>query len=100
MPRNFPVFLIFLAVFFVVSSEATDAAAQTLDANTIRAALRTATPEENGFVDRAVRLVQQGRLPDALLRSTFLWAKRKPRWKFQYFRRALTLRAARIGIRL
>jgi hypothetical protein len=32
--------------------------------------------------------------------STFLWARKKPRHKFQYFKQALTVRAAGIGVTL
>jgi len=71
-----------------------------LDAATMKAALRTAAPEEDGFVDRVVRLANANRLPRSLVRSTFLWARKKPRWKFQYFRMGLILRAHWRGIRL
>jgi len=69
-----------------------------LDAATIKAALRTATAEENGFVDRVVALVDNGTLPRSLVESTLLWARTKPRHRFQYFKRGLIERAARQGI--
>jgi hypothetical protein len=69
-----------------------------LDAAAIRAALRTSTAEENGFVDRVVGLVNNGTLPRSLVESTLLWARTKPRHRFQYFKRALIERAARQGI--
>jgi hypothetical protein len=71
-----------------------------LDPELIKAALGTATPEDNGFIERVVTMVEQGRLPRSLVESTFLWARQKPDHRFQYFKRALTLRAARQGIRL
>jgi hypothetical protein len=35
-----------------------------------------------------------------LVQSTFLWARKKPYRKFQYFKYGLFLRAAQRGIRL
>jgi hypothetical protein len=73
-------------------------AATDLDAPTIKAALQTVDKEEQGFVERAVAQVAAGTLPRKTLETAFLWAKRKPSNKFQYFRRALILLAARQGI--
>lgn len=78
----------------------TSRAAAQLDAQTMRSALRTATPEEEGFIDHVLTLVDQGRLPRALVESTFQWARKKPRHRFQYFRYGLILRAAQEGIAL
>ncbi len=71
-----------------------------LDAQTMRSALGTATPEEEGFIDYVLTLVEQGRLPRALVESTFQWARKKPRHRFQYFRYGLIVRAAQQGISL
>jgi len=76
------------------------AAQARLDAETMRSALRTATPEENGFIDYVLALVDEGRLPRWLVESTFQWARKKPRHRFQYFKRGLIVRAAQIGIDL
>ncbi len=73
-------------------------AATHLDANAIRVALRTATEEESGFIDGVVELARKGDLPPDLVESTFLWARKKPKHKFQYFKWALISRAAAIGI--
>jgi len=75
-------------------------AADRLDAATIKAGLRTTTREEEGFVGRAVALVDQGVLPEKLVEGVFNWARRKERHRFQYFKRALTIQAAKIGVRL
>jgi len=75
-------------------------AADRLDAETIKAALRTADVEEDGFVERVVRLARGGDLPPSMVESTSLWARRKPRHRFQYFKRAMNVRAAQIGIDL
>ena len=76
------------------------AEASSLDAKTMKVALHTATPEEGGFIDYVLALVDRGRLPVDLIKSTFLWAKKKPRNKFQYFKRGLILRAKKRGINL
>ena len=86
------------AVFAVVWNR--PASASTLDAKMMKVALQTATPEEDGFIEYVLDRVDQGRLPLDLVESTFLWAKKKPRHKFQYFKRGLILRAAKRGISL
>ena len=71
-----------------------------LDPEQIKAALHTTTDIEGGFIDRTVAMVQAGTLPRSLFTSCFLWARKKPHHQFQYFRQALTLRAAQIGVNL
>jgi hypothetical protein len=90
----------FVGILLSLCVRTADTAAPLLDAETMKAALDTATPEENGFIDRVVELVEKGDLPASLVDSTFQWARKKPRHKFQYFKRALILRARRIGIEL
>jgi hypothetical protein len=75
-------------------------AAPRLDAEEIKAALHTAAPEEDGFVDRVVDLAHRGVLPLSMVDSTFQWARKKNRHRFQYFKRGMILRAARIGVQL
>jgi len=76
------------------------ARADDLDPDQIKAALRTTSDVEDGFVDRTVAMVRAGTLPRDLFASSFIWARKKPRHQFQYFRQALTARAAAIGIKL
>ncbi len=76
------------------------ARADDLDPDQIKAALHTISDIEGGFVDRTVAMVQAGTLPRDLFASCFIWARKKPRHQFQYFRKALTVRAAEIGIKL
>ncbi len=78
-----------------------------LTAEEMKSALQTARPEEDGFIDDVVDRVNNQnrpasqRLPAAMVESTFQWARSKNiRHRFQYFRRGLTVRAARIGVRL
>ena len=70
------------------------------DAATMRAALHTTPDEEQGFIDRVLLLVEQNKLPADMVRSTFLWARRKTRHQFQYFKYALTVRASDFGVQL
>jgi hypothetical protein len=91
-----------LALLLAFCAAAGNRAAQAspLDANTMKAALRTATPEEDGFIDRVLAKVDKKKLPLDLVESTFLWARKKPRNKFQYFKRGLIVRAEQQGISL
>ena len=51
------------------------------------------------FPDNVVTLVQLKVLPQQLVETTFLWARRQhARIPFPYFRRALQIRAARLGL--
>ena len=43
-------------------------------------------------------MVDAGKLPLDMVESTFLWAKKKPRKKFYYFREGLIRCAADAGI--
>ena len=85
-----------LAISFALAEQAR--AAVRLDAAEIKAGLRTAAPEEDGFVEKVMAMVDKGTLPMSLVDSTFQWARKKPQHKFQYFKRALIVRAAKIGI--
>ena len=76
------------------------ARADDLDPEQIKAVLHTTSDIEGGFVDRTVGMVQAGTLPRNLFTSCFIWARKRPRHQFQYFKQALTLRAAEIGINL
>lgn len=67
----------------------------------LNAQLRTRRAVEKKFVDDVVNLVQTGRLPVKLVIETMQFSRRKPtRHPFQYFQRALSLRAARLGVTL
>jgi hypothetical protein len=70
-----------------------------LDAETIKAGLHTTTIEEDGFVDRAVAMVDDGRLSAGLVQSTFVWARGQARYKFQHFRSGLLEQVPSAAIR-
>jgi hypothetical protein len=84
----------------LAAADVRTAKASTLDANTMKVALHTNTAEENGFIDRVLALVDRHVLPLDMVDSTFLWARKKPHNKFQYFKRGLILRAQQQGIGL
>ena len=99
--HRYRVFCIAAISFAILAAviDKTSHAATNLTTATIKAALRTATPEEQGFVDRVVKLAQNGTLPQGLLESTFLWARKKPvEHRFQYFKQGMILRTAKLGI--
>lgn len=75
-------------------------AAAPLDAEQVKAGLGTSTIEDEGFIDRAVALTNDGTLPRSIFDSCYLWARKKTRHRFQYFKRALVVRAAEVGVEL
>lgn len=69
----------------------------------LNAVLRSRRPEEFKFIADVVAMVENDTLPLELVTSTFLWVKnkkKKEKFPWVYFERALRVRAARIGIRL
>jgi hypothetical protein len=86
-------------VLVLAATTATRAGTTSLDAETIKAGLHTATPEEGGFVDRALGMVEEGRLSGGLVQGTFVWARAQPRRKFQHFRYGLIERAPSPAVR-
>jgi hypothetical protein len=92
--------LILAALLAVVAAEVARADDFQLDPDQIKAALHTTAEEEHGFIERTVALVKAGKLPRDMFTSCFIWARKKPRHKFQYFKSALTARAAAVGINL
>ena len=83
----------------------TDSKSQTdamhLDPALMKAILRVVTPEENRFFDLVLWKMKTKVLPAELFYSTFEWARKKPsKNRFQYFKQALIVRAAAIGVDL
>jgi hypothetical protein len=93
MLRFPPVQLALSLTLVVVSATATRAATTSLDADWIKAGLRTTRLEEDGFVDRALRMVDEGKLSAELVQTTFIWARVQPQHPFQHFKRGLITRA-------
>ncbi len=88
------------AVTLLLTVRAARAENLELDPDQIKAMLHTVSDIEGGFVDRVVGMVKAGTLPRDLFTSSLIWARKKPRHQFQYFKQALTARAAQIGITL
>ncbi len=76
------------------------AATDGLDPEVLKASLRTATPEENGFIEYVVGLARSGRISPKIVQAAYLFAKTKPKHRFQYFKFAIIRLAAQEGIRL
>ncbi len=65
----------------------------------LNSGLKTRRDVEKQFIDNVVRLVQTGKLPVKLVVETMQYARKKPtKHPFQYFQRALALRAARLNV--
>lgn len=63
--------------------------------------LKARRPKEFAFIAKVVKLVDQKKLPLKMVKTTYLWAMKKPRRRpFQYFERAMKLRAAKLKINL
>ena len=94
------------ALLLFPAARAAAAVKLSVTADQMKVALRTDSVEDDGFIEDAVDRVTNDsrpraeRLPAAMVEGTFQWARRKPRLKFQYFKHGLTVRAARIGVKL
>jgi hypothetical protein len=97
--RNLPRVVI-LAFLVGLGCQGVAVAATRLDVATIKAGLQTVDKEENGFVERVVARMDEGTLSRKTVETAFLWAKQKPRRKFQFFRQALIILAAREGVKV
>lgn len=62
--------------------------------------LQARRPSEFAFIAKVVKLVEQDKLPRSVVDGTYLWARPKRPYPFQYFQRALRVRAGRLGIKL
>ena len=60
--------------------------------------LRARLPSEFDYIEAVIAKVNVGELPQALVRSTFVYARKKRPYPLQYFDRALRIRARRQGI--
>ena len=68
--------------------------------------LRARLPSEFAFVDKVIHYVKLGKLSRRMVLETYRWARRKVglardelgRYPFPYFRRAMKIRAAKVGV--
>ena len=109
MPRRLAVCTVvvlavpFIAAQVVAATPAEPAAAAarrpaTL-ADRLKADLRVQLPEDEEYCDQVASLVEQGHLPERLVTSTQAWAAAKGRkYPFPLFRKALEMKAARLGL--
>ena len=68
---------------------------------TLETGLRPRRPAEFQFIGRVVMLVSRGRLPLAVVETTFHWARRKhAKYPFPYFATGLRIRAREIGVEI
>ena len=65
---------------------------------TLENGLKARRPEEFAFIEKVVRLVDQGKLPRSLVEGTYVWARRQHAVPFPYFESGLRARAKRIGV--
>ena len=69
--------------------------------DTLRYGLRARRTVEFKFIDAVVKLVETKKLPEKLVLETFYYARKKPtRYPFQYFQRAIAIRAARMKVKI
>ncbi len=60
--------------------------------------LRAMRPQEFDFLAKVERQVADGKLPVDLVNSAFLWARGKPKYRVQYFEKALRQLAKRAKV--
>jgi len=76
-------------------------AAETADLQeTLENDLQARRTEEFEFIEKVVRHVNRGVLPETLVRRIHLWARGKSRHPYQYFERAMRIQARRFGVKL
>ena len=71
-----------------------------LDANTIKMVLLVGRPEDKAFIDQVVALREAGKLKRETVQKCFLWARKKSKNKFHYFKFAIIQLAAKEGVKL
>ena len=70
-------------------------------ADRLKTGLRVKAPRDVAFVDMIVERVQEGRLPEKLVDSTYLWAVRRgKKYPFPAFEHVIRLQADKLGVPL
>jgi hypothetical protein len=64
----------------------------------LKRGLKAKRPADEEYLDHVADLVEDGTLPRSLVDSTFDWARHKREPRVPYFRKALSVRAQRLGI--
>ena len=102
------VVLILTAIALTAAPRLTHADSPAADRDGVRAledrlknGLRVTAPRDVKFVEAVARQVRDGRLPEKLVDSTYLWAVRRGRkYPFPAFEHVLRLQADKLGVPL
>jgi hypothetical protein len=67
----------------------------------LKTGLRVKAPRDVAFVETVAERVREGRLPEKLVDSTYLWALRRgKKYPFPAFEHVIRLQAAKLGVPL
>lgn len=70
-------------------------------ADRLKTGLRVKAPRDVAFVETVAERVQEGRLPEKLVDSTYLWAVRRgKKYPFPAFEHVIRLQAGKLGVPL
>ncbi|MFM7245269.1 MAG: hypothetical protein ACKO40_14015 [Planctomycetaceae bacterium] len=70
-------------------------------ADRLKSGLRVKAPRDVAFVETVAERVQEGRLPEKLVDSTYLWAVRRgKKYPFPAFEHVIRLQADKLGVPL
>ena len=67
---------------------------------TLEKGLKARRPVEFAFIASVVQMVDDGTLPQSIVNTSFLWARKKRPYPFPYFRQSLRLQAQQMGVDL
>ncbi len=62
--------------------------------------LRARRPVEFAFIASVVQMVDAGTLPQSIVQTSFLWARKKRPYPYPYFRQSLRAQAQQMGVDL
>ncbi|HLA86369.1 MAG TPA: hypothetical protein VJL29_16405 [Thermoguttaceae bacterium] len=100
MARRIILFVIFASALSAAARSDWAQAAERLDVATIKMALNVTDLEDNGFIERVVRLMNEGRISRTYVTGAFAKARSRPKNQFQYFKQAMINLALRDGVDL
>lgn len=62
--------------------------------------LKARRPVEFAYIAQIITMVEDGELPESLVATTFVWARKKPNRQLQYFQFALNARAKNLKVKM
>ena len=74
--------------------------AERLDVDTIKQALKVPEIENDGFIERVVKMMDDGKLSRKNVTIAFIKARQRHKNRFQYFKHAMIELARREGVKL